>query len=133
MRWALNDGSATNQRYADNILQLLASRDDTEALVPGLWWLEAGNVLLKAEKNQWIKRQDVEQFMGLIEELAIHTELESHLRLREIIIPLARKQRLSVYDATYLGTCLANNLPLASLDQDLNRAAQRVGIGLLTV
>lgn len=133
MRWALNDGSGANRRYADSILELLSLRDDIEALVPSLWWLEVGNVLIRAEKNQWIKRPDAERFLGMLGDLAIHTEVDSHLRLKELIIPLARKQRLTVYDATYLGVCIAHDLPLASLDQDLNRAAQRCGVTTLAI
>lgn len=133
MRWVLNDGSATAQHYADSVLALLQTSKDMQALVPSLWWLEVGNVLVKAEKKKWIKRQDSDLFLETLNELAIFTELESHHLLREVILPLASEHKLSVYDANYLGLCIARNAPLASLDQDLVRAARRSGVSILTI
>jgi predicted nucleic acid-binding protein len=41
---------------------------------------------------------------------------------------LARRYRLSSYDASYLELALRNALPLATLDADLNKAARKAGI-----
>jgi predicted nucleic acid-binding protein len=43
---------------------------------------------------------------------------------------LAVEQRLTAYDAAYLELAVRKQLPLASLDVDLNKAAVAVGIAL---
>jgi len=46
---------------------------------------------------------------------------------------LADKHSLTVYDATYLELALRRFLPLASLDQELRRAAQAENVSLLGI
>jgi len=43
-------------------------------------------------------------------------------------LALARRYGLSSYDASYLELALRRSLPLASLDKDLMKAAQRAGV-----
>jgi len=43
---------------------------------------------------------------------------------------LAREHGLTVYDAAYLDLTIQEGLPLASLDSQLVRAAQKVGVPL---
>jgi predicted nucleic acid-binding protein len=43
-------------------------------------------------------------------------------------LQLARRYRLSSYDASYLELALRAALPLATLDEDLRRAAQKAGV-----
>jgi predicted nucleic acid-binding protein len=128
MRWALNDGALKDQHYADRILALLETRDGAQAVVPGLWWLEAASVLVSAERKGFITGEESEVFLGSIVELGIETDATDPPTVRELIIPIANEYRLSVYDATYLGLCLSRNLPLASLDRELNWAATRSGV-----
>jgi predicted nucleic acid-binding protein len=131
MRWALNDGALKDQRYADSILALLETHDDAQAVVPGLWWLEAASVLVSAERKGFITAEESEVFLGSIAELDIETDATNPLTVPELIIPIAKEYRLSVYDATYLALCLSRNIPLASLDRDLNRAAKRAHVSVL--
>jgi predicted nucleic acid-binding protein len=133
MRWAFNDGSPADQHYADSVLALLESNPDVTAIVPSLWWLEAANTLVRAEKQNLIKQSDTNTFFELIKELSPVTELNSHYFLTDLIIPLAKAQNLSVYDATYLGICVAKGLALASLDTALIQAAKRTGVATLIV
>ena len=44
------------------------------------------------------------------------------------VVRLAREHRLSAYDASYLQLALALDVPLATLDERLARAAQELGI-----
>jgi predicted nucleic acid-binding protein len=44
---------------------------------------------------------------------------------------LADRHELSIYDAAYLELALRRNLPLATLDADLRRAAAAEGVQLL--
>jgi predicted nucleic acid-binding protein len=43
-------------------------------------------------------------------------------------LQLARRYRLSSYDASYLELALRTGLPLATLDEDLHRAAEKAGV-----
>jgi predicted nucleic acid-binding protein len=43
-------------------------------------------------------------------------------------LQLARRHRLSSYDASYLELALRMGLPLAMLDEDLRRAAEKAGV-----
>jgi predicted nucleic acid-binding protein len=44
------------------------------------------------------------------------------------ILQLARRYRLSSYDASYLELALRKGLPLATLDADLAKAARKSGV-----
>ena len=48
------------------------------------------------------------------------------------ILPVARQQSLSGYDAAYLDLALRQGLPLATLDEQLRRAAKTTGVVLLS-
>lgn len=132
MRWALNDGSVIDQRYAEGILQLLESDQAVSAVVPSLWWFEAGNTLVNAVRRGLLTTPDQDMFFSLIQDLNITTEPFTHQIVGEFIMPIASRYQLSVYDATYLALCIAHQLPLASLDRDLNRAATQAGVSLIT-
>ena len=43
-------------------------------------------------------------------------------------LQLARRYRLPAYDASYLELALRTALPLATLDEDLRRAAENAGV-----
>jgi predicted nucleic acid-binding protein len=45
-------------------------------------------------------------------------------------LEIARKYRLSAYDAAYLELATRQELPLATLDQDLRKAAKRAGVAI---
>jgi predicted nucleic acid-binding protein len=47
------------------------------------------------------------------------------------VVMLARRHRLTVYDASYLELALRLGLPLASLDGELRQAAIACGVALL--
>jgi predicted nucleic acid-binding protein len=44
---------------------------------------------------------------------------------------LAERHRLTAYDAAYLELVLRTGLPLATLDDDLRKAAQAAGVALV--
>jgi len=53
-----------------------------------------------------------------------------HLAL-STLLDLARSERLSTYDASYLELAMRRGMPLATKDDDLANAARRVGVTLL--
>jgi predicted nucleic acid-binding protein len=116
-----------NSLYAERVLESL---EHGMAMVPLIWGLEVGNVLLKAERLQRITRADSHLFLDLLRELPILLEAEPmHVMLGEIVL-LAREEQLSTYDAAYLHLAMRSGLPLATEDRALLEAAKRCGVGL---
>ncbi len=101
---------------------------DEGAVVPVLWHLELGNVLLQAEKRGRISATDASVRLDLIAELPISVDQEATVRAWREILTLARVQRLTAYHATYLELAVRRRLPLFTLDRDLAEAARRADV-----
>jgi len=125
MAWCFQDEAS---RYADVVLDRLRA---CEALVPAIWPLEAGNVLLVAERNKRLSVADSARFVALLNELPLTVEQETPQRAMGEILMLAREHRLSTYDASYLDLAMRNGVPLATLDTGLRRAARKCRVPLL--
>ena len=124
MTWCFED--ELNQ-YADDVLDSLKYK---RAIVPSIWALEVGNVLVVAERKGRLKRGDCLGFLEILSELPIDIEQESPARLMREIYMLARDAQLSTYDASYLDLAMRKGLPIATLDKDLIRAASDFNIEL---
>ena len=118
MAWCFKD--ETNQ-YADAILDSL---EVITAVVPSIWPLEVGNVLLAAERKKRLSEADSVRFIALLTELPITIEQEPPERILKEILALARKHQLSSYDASYLDLAMRKGLPIATLDNGLIKAAK---------
>ncbi|HEX5079309.1 MAG TPA: type II toxin-antitoxin system VapC family toxin [Geminicoccaceae bacterium] len=125
LAWCFED-EATPQTDA-----LLERLRDEGALVPGLWHLEVGNALLQAERRGRIATARVAAFVELLTGLPIETDAESASRALREVLGLARAEKLTTYDSSYLELAGRRALPLATRDQALHRAAQRIGVPLL--
>ena len=104
---------------------------DHGAVVPALWHLVVGNVLLQAEKHSRITTGDVATRLELIAELPIATDHETARRGWREILTLARAQGLTTYDATYLELAIRRGLALATRADALHDAAKRMGVAVL--
>ena len=122
MSWCFED--ETND-YADAILD---SFDKNNAIVPGVWSLEIGNVLVAAERKKRLAMNNSVRFLSLISDLPLIVVQESPERMRGEILSLAREQGLSTYDASYLDLALRRGVSLATLDVRLRKAADRCGV-----
>ncbi|HEY8418420.1 MAG TPA: type II toxin-antitoxin system VapC family toxin [Limnochordales bacterium] len=123
LAWVLQDEESA---YADRVLRYVAEAD-ASIHVPSLWLLEIGNALLAAERRGRLLRADVERAAALLTSLpiAMHS-LEARNLPR--LMDLARSYHLSVYDSTYLALSIDQGLPLATLDDQLRRAAADSGV-----
>ncbi len=101
------------------------------ALVPEHWCLEVANALLVSERRKRIVMTDVSQFLAALGHLLIQVDDQLSSRSFDHILPLSRTHNLTTYDAAYLDLAIRRGLPLASLDDDLRRAAKKVGVKLL--
>ena len=109
---------------ADAILAQL--RPDT-ALVPGHWWFEIRNVLLMGERRGRTTEDQTALFLDFIRELPISVAL---LPDEIAVMDLARRHRLTFYDAAYLELAKREGLALATFDRELLTAARAEGVPL---
>jgi predicted nucleic acid-binding protein len=126
MSWCFQDEAS---KYADAALETLEA---SEGIVPSIWPLEVANVLLVAERKRRLSRADTARFVTLVRSLPILVEEETPDRILGEILDLARQYGLSSYDASYLDLAIRTNLPIATLDRDLRKAAKRCGVPLWT-
>jgi len=101
------------------------------AVVPCLWPLEVGNVLLAATRRQRLKLDEWPRLTANLSALPITVDEEAHRRVFAAVLPLAHEHGLTVYDAVYLELALRTRLPLATLDQTLARACDKAGVPVL--
>jgi predicted nucleic acid-binding protein len=124
LAWAFEDEESA---YTDYVLEIMT---EAKAHVPTIWPLEVGNGLLVAERRGRLNQAATVQFLSLLWQLPIVVEAERPERMLGEILALAREQRLSTYDATYLHLGMRRGLPLATADEHLRQAATRAGVPL---
>jgi predicted nucleic acid-binding protein len=98
------------------------------AAVPVLWRIEVGNALLTNERRGRLPAGRVEAICRQLDALPIQPDPETTAHAWGTTIALARKHRLTVYDACYLELAQRRRLKLASFDAALLRAAAAEGI-----
>ena len=125
MRWFFEDGSPQDLAYADTIL---AAIKDQGAIVPVTWGLEVANVLSRAEAKSAVKAARTDAFLEMLEGLNIKPDAATFENSFTGTLRLARKYKLSSYDASYLELAIRLNIPLATLDEDLQKAAKKAGV-----
>jgi len=115
---------------ASNALLVRLQSGDA-AIVPGHWLTEVGNGLLVATRRGRLPLADVNLFLMSLGLLLIEIEEISPFRLSDRVLPLAKSENLTLYDAVYLELAQRRGLPLATRDAALARAATNVGVVLL--
>ena len=125
--WCFEDEAT---KLTESVLDLLSA--GAEALVPAIWPVEVANALLIAERRNRIVLAQVTALLQRIAALPIAVLPIDAPRAFDHILPVARQQSLSGYDAAYLDLALRQGLPLATLDEQLRRAAKTTGVVLLS-
>ena len=125
MRWFFGDGKPAELTFAAKVLDAL--RTDT-AIVPVTWGLEVANVIARAEAKALVTEARSGEFLELLEGVSIEVDGATFTHARSGTLQLARRHKLSAYDASYLELALRRGLPLATLDEDLQKAAKKVGV-----
>lgn len=120
--WCLPDEA---HPLAERALERL--REDP-GIVPALFWYEIRSVLLNAERRGRVEEADVGEALARLRQLPISVRNGGP---DTEVLGLARRYLLTAYDACYLAVARAEDCPLASLDQDLVRAARAEGVVLL--
>ena len=125
MRWFFGDGSADAAQYAEQVLDLLITED---ALVPATWGLEVSNVLARAEAKGLATEARSTEFLALLASANIAVDGQTSARASGDTLNLARRHKLSSYDASYLELAMRKGIPLATLDDELQAAAAQAGV-----
>ncbi len=125
MAWCFEDEI---NALADAVLEQMETKI---AIVPAIWPLEVGNVLLVAERRGRLSEADSSRFLSMLADLPIQSEIETRQRAMSGILFLAREYKLSTYDASYLDLAMREGVSLASLDTGLRRAATQCQVSLV--
>ncbi len=125
LAWCFDD-EATEATRA-----LLDRFENEHAEVPSLWHLELANALVLGERNRRITPARTSEFIALIVGLPIVVDEQTPSHALSAALELARSERLSAYDASYLELAMRHGVPLATKDDALAKAALRVGVTLL--
>lgn len=125
MRWFFGDGKPQELAYAGHVLDAMK---DTNALVPVTWGLEVSNVIARAEAKGLVTEARSEAFLELLQGVDIDVDAATFSHALSDTLQLARRYRLSAYDASYLELALREGLPLATLDEDLQKASKKAGV-----
>lgn len=125
MRWCFEN---TSTPYSEQVLgQLLGGRT---AHVPVLWLYEVISVLAKAQRNTSISSDKAYGFLDDLRSLDIVVDDANLGCVFGDVHSVAVERGLSGYDAAYLELAIRKGLPLATLDEDLQRAARAASVEL---
>ena len=127
LSWLLKDASDKGEPYAFAVLKALRAGHNRGA-VPVTWGLEVANVIAHSEAKALVTEAQSEAFLEMLQDVAIEVDTVSASQSLSDTLHLARRYRLSAYDASYLELALRSAQPLATLDVDLRRAAGKVGV-----
>jgi predicted nucleic acid-binding protein len=121
--------------YGDEITETIRSVFDAVAengaLVPALWRLEVANSLTRAVRGRRIDPDFRRAALADLALLDITTDQQTDSYAWSDTLNLADRFQLTVYNAAYLELAQRRALPLATLDQDLRKAAMAVGVKVL--
>jgi len=118
---------AFEEQFADAEATLERVRRE-ELAVPTIWWFEVRNVLILKERGGQRSERQNAGFLRALSRLTIRID---DLPAETAVLTLARRHRLTVYDAAYLELALREGLELATLDTELADAARAEGVPLV--
>lgn len=127
LSWLLHDTSSRDVPYALAVLNALRT-PGASAEVPVTWGLEIANVIARGEAKAQITEAQSEAFIEMLSAASIQADAATFTHTLSETLQLARRYRLSSYDASYLELALRSALPLATFDEDLRRAADKAGV-----
>ena len=132
MPFVLDASVAVSWAFTDEIhavaTDALTRMASDRAIVPALWWFELRNTLIVGERRKRLTAVDTSSFLRDLERMGVAVDHSPH---EASVLALARRHRLTVYDACYLELAQREAVPLATLDAQLARAARAEGAPLL--
>ena len=123
LAWAYSDETG----WPDQVMEAVGAES---AFVPCHWILEVTNSLLTGERRGRIDADQHREILARVRILPIQADPFIAEIGWQIIPAFAKRHRLTTYDAAYLELAIRLEAPLATLDQDLARAARKAGVTL---
>jgi len=124
LAWCFEDEASS---WSDRLLARLRQGDQIVAH----WPTEISNGLLVASRRKRIKAGQPALFWDELARLPVDVEAALSAPQAKIVLALAEKHGLTVYDAAYLELAQRRQLSLGTLDADLRTAAQAEGVVVL--
>jgi predicted nucleic acid-binding protein len=109
------------------LLRRLSDLTDS-ALVPALWLYEVVNVTELAVRKGRIAPEKARAFLESLADLPIEIENPTVPQMFDAVRSLMGNYGLTAYDASYLELAIRHNLPIATSDKALSKAAQAAGV-----
>lgn len=125
LAWALDDETTDPVR---RVFEVVASEG---AFAPSLWRLEVANSLTVAVRRRRIDADIRRAVLEDLDQLEILIDRHTDEQAWRSTLDLADRFRLTVYDAAYVELAQRRSLPLATLDQDMQKAARALGLTVL--
>jgi predicted nucleic acid-binding protein len=125
LAWVLPD---EGNPYADELLERLIADG---AVVPPIWPLEIGNVLLGALRQGRVRQDELESMVEWLARLPIEVDIEATDHALAGVLLLGAQLGLTTYDAAYLDLAQRRKLPLATLDKRLRAACTSARLQVL--
>lgn len=101
------------------------------AVVPALWHLEVGNVLLMAFQRKRMTEEALLFARHVLQQTAIDVAYHTGQHALGATFQMATNLHPTLYDAAYIERASTRRLPLATNDKELRNAAQTLGIPLV--
>jgi predicted nucleic acid-binding protein len=124
LSWTLGDEQGSG-------LALLETMAEEPAIVPVHWILEVTNALRMAVQRARLRSDERHAIVERLKDLPITVDAETIARGWGEIPLIADRFALTTYDAAYLELAIRLELPLATMDKALARAARAAGVPLL--
>lgn len=101
------------------------------AWVPALWHLEVANVLRTNLIRKLYDEATRNHYLALLRQVPVLVDEQTDQKAWNETRLLSDLHKLTMYDAAYLELALRRNLPLATLDGDLQTAAHNEGVSII--
>ena len=104
----------------------------TVALVPATWPFDLAEQMRVALNQGETTQHRIDVLINSISLLHIYVDDEGPFRACHDLLKLARTHNIPVSNSAYLELALRMNLPLATIDPALTRAANAAGVSIFT-
>jgi predicted nucleic acid-binding protein len=121
--WCFEDEASVESEAFLDLLKTTAI-----AVVPSIWRVEVANALLMAERRKRIAAETTVAFLDVLLKLNVIADSENDDAVWRLIVTLARDKEITAYDASYLELAIRMNVPIATNDRKLIKAAEACGV-----
>jgi predicted nucleic acid-binding protein len=96
------------------------------------WSIQVADGLQRGVRSGVGTQMQLERFIAGLYLFQFEVDRDAWIRAWSDILPLALQHNLSVFDAAYIELAVRRNLPLATSDPNLTRAATSAGVPIFT-